>query len=157
MGWRIGDPQPYASSWYAREPVPVPLENVQAVEQGQGPGCAIVAPRPVEGTIHGKDPAQVWCWGEGFEYGKGMTGRGFVPSTKPMLLWEGPDLDDMSVGYRNVCLLHDEGTVTCFGYTPRFGQWDKGVEIVEQRGLVEVDAGWTNTCMKPRKGKWFCV
>lgn len=153
-GWRVGPAQPSASRWWSTLWSPIPLANVAAVFVGHGPTCIVVAQRF---DVKGKDdPAELWCWGEGFEPTLGMTQRGYVTSDAPVKIWEGPDLDAVAVGWQTVCIVEGRGAVRCWGAVPARGQQPTGARIFKGKKVETVSVGRDWVCVSGRRMGWRC-
>ena len=144
IGWRIGPEQQYASRWRAKSPVHVPLPGkAVALAIGYGPMCAVISTR-TQGYWQrkGNDPAEIWCWGEGFDSTQqgAMANMRFATTSSPVLLYSSRDIDAISAGYGYVCILENDVTLRCWGNIPNIGQQTTGIDLFSDSSLRGVQA-----------------
>lgn len=144
IGWRMGPAHPMASNWTSKTPVRVELPGkAVALAVGYGSMCAVVSYSNENIWMRpGKDPADIYCWGEGFDSAQPglMANRSYATTTKPILLYTSRDIDAISAGYGYVCILEGDITLRCWGNVPEHGQQTAGLDLGADSSLRGVQA-----------------
>lgn len=156
-GHRVGPPQPAASTWWMSEPQPVPVPDpVEVAVSPEGLACA----------SSGSDTTgwSLWCWGEGVNVDPpAVTGRNYQPTTDPVLIWSGPDLDAFAMGMGYVCIVEGDAPlvwtshrVLCWGRLTQGPQIRASTGALIAEGLIaDVIAGNNKLCWRTNN-TWSC-
>lgn len=144
IGWRMGPAHPLASNWTSKTPVRVELPGkAVALAIGYGSMCAVISKSNENIWLrHGNDPADIYCWGEGFDSAQSgvMANRSYAPTTKPVWLYTSHDIDAISAGYGYLCILQGDVTLRCWGNVPNNGQQTSGIDMFSDSSLRGVQA-----------------
>jgi hypothetical protein len=144
IGWRMGPAHPLASNWTSKTPVRVELPGkAVALAIGYGSMCAVISKSNENIWLrHGNDPADIYCWGEGFDSAQPgqMANRSYATTSKPVMLYSSHDIDAISAGYGYVCILEGDITLRCWGNVPNYRQQTLGLDLGADSSLRGVQA-----------------